>query len=63
MRNNVSYAEITCDICGKIENIAASLVLPEGWEKVSVGYESWDACEECKRKIIETIRNIKGGRG
>lgn len=59
MRNNVSYAEITCDICGKKERIPLSCVLPAGWAKVSVRYDEWDACTECINRINTFIEGIK----
>jgi len=59
MRNNVSYAEITCDICGKIEHIPQSLILPKGWSRVEIDNLKKDTCEDCLKAIKELINNLK----
>lgn len=59
MRNNVSYAEITCDICGKIERIPQSLILPKRWSRIEVDNSKKDACEDCLKSIEEFMKKLR----
>lgn len=59
MRNNVSYAEITCDICGKIERIPQSLILPKGWSRVEFDHSKKDTCDDCLKEIEELFNNLR----
>ena len=58
-RENVSYAEITCDICGATERISQSLVLPDEWQHIKIGYVEKDACPKC---VVATLDFINGRR-
>ena len=34
MRENVSYAKCTCDVCGDVKHIAQSRCFPDGWGEI-----------------------------
>ena len=59
MTKNVSYKECTCDICGKVEHIPQSLILPKEWENFKLGQKSYDVCLDCFIKIDMAIEDIK----
>ena len=65
MRKNISYAEITCDICGKVEQISQSQSLPEKWKRAEIpsinhSYNnSYELCPECVKKLENVIRCLE----
>lgn len=58
MRENISYAEVTCDLCGKKEHINLSRVLPLGWDTIDLGDGKKDVCDSCYRYVREVIQRL-----
>lgn len=59
MTKNISYKQCTCDICGKVEDIVTSLILPKEWDNFTIGNKTYDICPDCFMKINMTIEDLK----
>lgn len=57
MRENVSYQEVTCDICGEKGRFDSSVV-PSKWHVIDVGHGKIDVCDSCYRYICEVIQRL-----
>lgn len=60
MRENVHYARCVCDFCKTEEHIADSLILPKGWDTITVENCKYELCKSCSDRVkLEIERIIK----
>lgn len=59
MTRNVSYKECVCDICGRVDAISMSAVLPKDWENFKIGMKAYDVCPWCFTEIDMAIEDLK----
>ena len=57
-RENVSYAEFTCDICGTQVHLAQSIDLPFGWHRLNLDGMYLELCGSCSDKVQHTLCNM-----
>lgn len=60
MRENVSYARCTCDVCGDVEHISQSKCFPNGWGEITFPMgDKLEVCDKCLLRIKEAISKLK----
>lgn len=60
MRENISYAKCTCDVCGDVKHIAQSRCFPDGWGEITFPMgDKLEVCDQCLLKIREAISRLK----
>lgn len=57
-RENISYAEFTCDICGTQVHLAQSVDLPFDWDRLSFDGVYLELCRSCSDKIQDMLCNM-----
>lgn len=62
-RENVSYTEFTCDICGTKLHVDSKIYLPFDWQQLDLGDLHLELCRSCCDKIEDILCDMidKGG--